>query len=143
MDKIKILILTGTILSISGCSNGKQNSRPDQKEEREFSFGSLRDSNLFAESSIDKDKLWKSSLDALDKTPILVADYKGGIITTDWHSQKLSSIRHKLTIRIKDDNSLNVTAFKQVLKNKTWIDDGLDSHFSHDIKEKILKNERH
>ena len=141
MIKFNKILTIGSVVFIAGCTGGKQNSRLDQREEREFNFGSLRDNefSLFKnEPSLSKEKLWASTLDVINTTPILVADYKGGIITTDWYTKDSAKNRLKLTLRIKEDNTLNVTAFKQVLKNKVWVDDGFSKDAADTIKEKIM-----
>ena len=43
--------------------------------------------------------LWRASLDILDFAPLDNVDYAGGIIVTDWFSQKDSSDQVKITVK--------------------------------------------
>jgi hypothetical protein len=44
-------------------------------------------------------ELWRATLDVIDFMPLTSANYSGGIIITDWYSEKASNEYIKITIR--------------------------------------------
>ena len=64
-------------------------------------------------------ELWRASLDTIDFMPLALANYSGGIIVTDWYSDKSSSDESiKISIRfltneIRSD-ALNIKVFTRV-----------------------------
>ena len=98
----------------------------------------------FATSNI----LWRATLKSLNFLPLLNADYKGGIIITDWYSEKLDSKESiKLTIKFLSNeirsDSIEIIAHK---KNCETIDKCqttlLGKNFSQEIKDSIVSNAR-
>ncbi|CAO5678798.1 MAG: hypothetical protein NEHIOOID_00983 [Holosporales bacterium] len=122
-------------LMLAACSGTRQQDVPvGAQEERQFNFGSLKDSGmpLFSFSEpVEKSQttvnipLWRASLDTLNFAPIAVSDSVGGIITTEWYTLEHKSQRYKVSVRIVGKNlradSLKLKIFKQVLKNNQWV----------------------
>ena len=44
-------------------------------------------------------ELWRASLDVIDFMPLASANYSGGILITDWYSEKNPNESIKITIR--------------------------------------------
>tara|TARA_X000000368_G_scaffold369546_1_gene318160 strand:+ start:452 stop:1045 length:594 start_codon:yes stop_codon:yes gene_type:complete len=91
-------------------------------------------------------ELWRASLDVIDFMPLASVNYSGGIIITDWYSEKNSpnesikiSIRF-LTNEIRSD-ALDVKVFSRkctgTLANCNFSD--LGGNLSTEIKKEILK----
>ncbi|CAO5680250.1 MAG: hypothetical protein HEEMFOPI_00473 [Holosporales bacterium] len=142
MTKIRLRATFLVALVLCSCTGGKQNSRLDQREERDFSFGALHENgfSIFqSDTSNKKDALWQASLSALKSYPIQTSDYKGGLISTDWHTEKSLNKRKKITVQIKDDRDLFISVFVQTLKSGQWIDSGTDDLLQNKIKDQILK----
>ena len=92
--------------------------------------------------------LWRATLKSLNFLPLLNADYTGGIIITDWYSEKLDSKESiKLTIKFLSNeirsDSIEIIAHK---KNCETIDKCqttlLGKNFSQEIKDSIVSNAR-
>ena len=67
----------------------KKRVEQNLKEGRGFRLGNLVDgpkSGKFDFAS--SNELWRASLDTLDFMPLATANYSGGIIVTDWYSEK-------------------------------------------------------
>ncbi len=91
-------------------------------------------------------ELWRASLDVIEFMPLLSVNYSGGIIITDWYSEKNSpnesikiSIRF-LTNEIRSD-ALDIKIFsrkcKDTLANCSFTN--LDGNIATEIKKEILK----
>ena len=91
-------------------------------------------------------ELWRATLDTIDFMPLVSANYSGGIIITDWYSEKNSpnesikiSIRF-LTNEIRSD-ALDIKIFsrKCVDASMNCNVSNLDGNLSTEIKKEILK----
>ena len=65
--------------------------------------------------------LWRASLDLIDFMPLISVNYSGGIIITDWYSDKRSNESIKISIRfltneIRSD-ALDIKVFKKMCNN--------------------------
>ena len=95
----------------------KKRVEQNLKEGRGFRLGSLGDREKAGKFDFaSSNELWRASLDTLDFMPLATANYSGGIIVTDWYSEKQDinesikiSIRF-LTNEIRSD-ALNVNVF--------------------------------
>ena len=124
----------------------KKRVEQNMKEGRGFRLGSLGDGARggkfdFASSN----ELWRASLDTLDFMPLATANYSGGIIVTDWYSEKQDtnesikiSIRF-LTNEIRSD-ALDVKAFnRNCLTNLNCKITEIKGNLISELKKKILK----
>ena len=90
-------------------------------------------------------ELWRASLDVLDFMPLATANYSGGIIVTDWYSEKQDtnesikiSIRF-LTNEIRSD-ALDIKAFnRNCLTNLNCKITEIKGNLISELKKKILK----
>ncbi len=94
----------------------------------------------------NSNELWRASLDVIDFMPLSSVNYSGGIIITDWYSEKNSpnesikiSIRF-LTNEIRSD-ALDIKIFsrKCVDASMNCNVSNLDGNLSTEIKKEILK----
>src|SRR6056300_1017141 len=90
--------------------------------------------------------MWRASIDLLDFTPLSNVDYSGGIIITDWFSDKNTNENEYLKITIKflsneiRADGLDVIIHKKVcdVQNKCSTEK-IDSSVNNEIKVAILK----
>ena len=91
-------------------------------------------------------EMWRASLELLDFTPLHNVDYSGGIIITDWFSEKMDQDPIKITIRFLSNeiraDGIKVIIHKKICKEKQ-IDNckiiKIESTLSQEIKLAILK----
>ena len=91
-------------------------------------------------------EMWRASLELLDFTPLHNVDYSGGIIITDWFSERDDQDPIKITIRFLSNeiraDGIIVTIHKKICKEKQ-IDNckiiKIESTLSQEIKLAILK----
>ena len=91
-------------------------------------------------------EMWRASLELLDFTPLHNVDYSGGIIITDWFSERESQDPIKITIRFLSNeiraDGIKVIIHKKICKKKQ-IDNckiiKIESTLSQEIKLAILK----
>ena len=124
----------------------KKRVEQNLKEGRGFRLGNLVDgpkSDKFDFAS--SNELWRASLDTLDFMPLATANYSGGIIVTDWYSEKQDanesikiSIRF-LTNEIRSD-ALDIKAFnRNCLTNLNCKITEIKGNLISELKKKILK----
>tara|TARA_B100000575_G_C23013112_1_gene583546 strand:- start:240 stop:818 length:579 start_codon:yes stop_codon:yes gene_type:complete len=116
------------------------------KEGRGFRLGNLGGGTSggkfdFASSN----ELWRASLDTIDFMPLSTANYSGGIIVTDWYSEKQDSNESiKISIRfltneIRSD-ALDIKAFnRNCLNNLNCKITEIKGNLILELKKKILK----
>ena len=91
-------------------------------------------------------EMWRASLELLDFTPLHNVDYSGGIIITDWFSERDDQDPIKITIRFLSNeiraDGIIITIHKKICKEKQ-IDNckiiKIESTLSQEIKLAILK----
>ena len=71
--------------------------------------------------------LWRAAIDTLSFAPLLTADSNGGVIITDWYSNRTNpGERAKLTVTILDQDlradALRVSAVRQLNQSGSWVD---------------------
>ena len=116
------------------------------KEGRGFRLGNLGGEGTggkfdFASSN----ELWRASLDTIDFMPLATANYSGGIIVTDWYSEKQNSNESiKISIRfltneIRSD-ALDIKAFNRNCSNNLNCKiTEIKGNLILELKKKILK----
>jgi len=92
--------------------------------------------------------MWRATLNTLGFLPLINADYNGGIIITDWYSDKLNSKESiKLTIKFLS-NELRSDSIQVIAHKKSCISSEncqvalLAENFSREIKDSIISNAR-
>ena len=135
----KSLILLGTFLILSNCSNGffkkvdmreqpinmQERAKKNVEEGRGVSINKLlsrRGNTNFQFTS--SNPLWRASLETLDFLPMTTVDYAGGMIISDWYSDTNNSNESiKITIRFLSNeirsDSLKIIAHKKICKNSS------------------------
>ena len=91
-------------------------------------------------------EMWRASLELLDFTPLHNVDYSGGIIITDWFSERDDQDPLKITIRFLSNeiraDGIIVTIHKKICKEKQFDNCKIikiESTLSQEIKLAILK----
>ena len=91
-------------------------------------------------------EMWRASLELLDFTPLHNVDYSGGIIITDWFSERDDQDPIKITIRFLSNeiraDGIIVTIHKKICKEKQFDNcriTKIESTLSQEIKLAILK----
>ena len=91
-------------------------------------------------------EMWRASLELLDFTPLHNVDYSGGIIITDWFSEREDQDPIKITIRFLSNeiraDGIIVTIHKKICKEKQFDNCKIikiKSTLSQEIKLAILK----
>ena len=159
MRLIFILIIS---LFLASCKTSKEQPEFEQKPAEPDAFKRARQSadaggGIFNSDRKNQDAavnfatsnvLWRATLKSLDFLPLLNADYSGGIIITDWYSEKLDSKESiKLTIKFLSNeirsDSIEIIAHKKNCetfdKCQTTL---LGKNFSQEIKDSIISNAR-
>ncbi len=91
-------------------------------------------------------EMWRASLELLDFTPLHNVDYSGGIIITDWFSEREDQDPIKITIRFLSNeiraDGIIITIHKKICKEKQFDNCKIikiESTLSQEIKLAILK----
>ena len=106
--------------------NAQERARKNVEEGRGVSIGGLLDrakrSNTYEFSTANP--MWRASLEILDFIPMTTVDYSGGMIISDWYSDKSSSnnIEDSIKISIRflsnevRSDSLKIIIHKKICK---------------------------
>jgi hypothetical protein len=91
--------------------------------------------------------LWRASLDVLSIAPLISTDALGGIIITDWYTnKKIKDKRIKITAHIKTSelrsDGIKVIVHVQKLINNIWSDTVTDNNLASKIENNILNEAR-
>ena len=126
--KKNLFFYVSLIFFLNSCANlpgGDARKNPPQpdlrvKKNLEEGKGFRLDSAIGGNKSTNfefasSNELWRASLDIIDFMPLLSANYSGGIIITDWYSEKNSYDSVKITIRFLSNeirsDALNIKVF--------------------------------
>ena len=100
------------------------------------------------ESSINVNGyLWRASLDVLSIAPLISTDALGGIIITDWYTNKnIKNKRIKITAHIRTtelrSDGIKVKVHVQKLIDNIWSDTVTDNNLASKIENNILNEAR-
>ena len=130
------IILIIAIFSLNSCGgklpgadakkyppNPKERVKNNLEQGRGFrlddAFGKAKTGKFdFASSN----ELWRATLDVIDFMPLTSANYSGGIIITDWYSEKQNDDAIKITIRFLSNevrsDALDIKIFYKKFDNK-------------------------
>ena len=152
-----LFLYVSLILLLNSCANlpgGDARKNPPQPELRvkknlEEGKGFRLDSALGGNKSTNfefasSNELWRASLDIIDFMPLLSANYSGGIIITDWYSEKNSNDSVKITIRFLSNeirsDAVNIKVFykKCDLNMKCLVSEN-NGNIKNQLKKEILK----
>ena len=155
--KINLLLCVSLIFLLNSCANlpgGDARKNPPQpdlrvKKNLEEGKGFRLDSALGGNKSTNfefasSNELWRASLDIIDFMPLLSANYSGGIIITDWYSEKNSNDSVKITIRFLSNeirsDAVNIKVFyKKCDLNMKCIVSENNGNIRTELKREILK----
>ena len=161
MHKFRIIILFILVpLLLTGCKNGKlpgadarkvpYSAKERVKRNLEEGKG-FRLDNAFKKSSggnfefASSNELWRASLDIIDFMPLASANYSGGMIITDWFTDKDNPDESiKLTIRFLSNevrsDALSIKIFYRVCTelNKCVVNQK-SGNLEKELKKEILK----
>lgn len=155
--KIDLIFFISLIFLINSCAKlpgGDARKNPPQpdlrvKKNLEEGKGFRLDSALGGNKSTNfefasSNELWRASLDIIDFMPLLSANYSGGIIITDWYSEKNSNDSVKITIRFLSNeirsDAVNIKVFykKCDLNMKCLVSEN-NGNIKNQLKREILK----
>ncbi|MSP06987.1 MAG: DUF3576 domain-containing protein [Candidatus Fonsibacter sp.] len=108
-------------------------------------FGSNKSSGTF--DFLKSNPLWRASLKSLDFIPLASVDYSGGLIITDWYSEKTSDEEIKISIRFLSNelrsDSISIVSHKRICDQKSKCSISLmDKKFNSELKEAIINSAR-
>ena len=91
--------------------------------------------------------LWRAAIDTLSFAPLTTADSNGGVIITDWYSNRANpGERAKLTVTILDQDlradALRVSAIRQLNQSGTWVDAPVSAATVQKLEDIILTRAR-
>ena len=161
--RILIIIILGAFVTfLSSCNPGKIWNPPDARKvspnvnervkknleegkgwsfKKAMSEKSSGTSYQFASSN----PMWRATLDILDFLPLANVDYSGGIITTDWYNEGLTSDESiKITVRfltneIRADGLKIVVHKKRCNVQQNCAVKKISSNLEHELRVAILK----
>ena len=157
--KINILLTLILVVFLTSCKNGKlpggdARKFPDDpalrvKKNLEEGRGFRLSDSMKQKGGVfefaSSNPLWRASLDVIDFMPLISANYSGGIIITDWYSDKSSNESIKITIRFLT-NEIRSDAIEVKVHNKICSNDlskceivQTDGILVTEIQKKILK----
>ena len=113
-------------------------------EGRGFRLSDAMDRGNTTYSFASSNPLWKATLDILDFMPLVSANYSGGIVITDWYSEKDNPNQSiKITVKFLTNeiraDAVDVTVFEKICKNENCKTNKIKSKLEKEIKLAILK----
>ena len=153
---IKNFLLIYVLIFLTACSSNNDTVKNTTKPEpglfsKDASVG-INITDLLGprsdESSINVNGyLWRASLDVLSIAPLISTDALGGIIITDWYTnKKIKDKRIKITAHIRTtelrSDGIKVKVHVQELIDDIWSDTVTDNNLASKIENNILKEAR-
>ena len=153
---IKKILLTYIVIFLAACSSNNDTVKNTTKPEpglfsKDASVG-INITDLLGprsdETSINVNGyLWRASLDVLSIAPLISTDALGGIIITDWYTNKnIKDKRIKITAHIRTSelrsDGIKVKVHVQKLIDNIWSDTVTDNNLASKIENNILNEAR-
>ena len=153
---IKKILLLYVLIFLTACSSNNQTVKNTTKPEpglfsKDASVG-INITDLLGprsdETSINVNGyLWRASLDILSIAPLISTDALGGIIITDWYTNKnIKDKRIKITAHIRTSelrsDGIKVKVHVQKLIDNVWSDTVADDNLASKIENSILNEAR-
>ena len=153
---IKKILLTYIVFFLAACSSDNDTVKNTTKPEpglfsKDASVG-INITDLLGprsdETSINVNGyLWRASLDVLSIAPLISTDALGGIIITDWYTNKnIKNKRIKITAHIRTSElrseGIKVRVHVQKLIDNIWSDTVTDNNLASKIENNILNEAR-
>lgn len=153
---IKKILLIYIVIFLTACSSNNDTVKNTTKPEpglfsKDASVG-INITDLLGprsdETSINVNGyLWRASLDVLSIAPLISTDALGGIIITDWYTNKnIKDKRIKITAHIRTSelrsDGIKVKVHVQKLIDNIWSDTITDNNLASKIENNILNEAR-
>ena len=153
---IKKFLLIYIVIFLTACSSNNDTVKNTTKPEaglfsKDASVG-INITDLLGprsdETSINVNGyLWRASLDVLSIAPLISTDALGGIIITDWYTNKnIKDKRIKITAQIRTSelrsDGIKVRVHTQKLIDNIWSDTVTDNNLASKIENNILNEAR-
>ena len=153
---IKKILLIYIIIFLTACSSNNETVKNTKKPEpglfsKDASVG-INITDLLGPRSDDSTinvngYLWRASLDVLSIAPLISTDALGGIIITDWYTNKnIKDKRIKITAHIRTSelrsDGIKIKVHVQKLINNVWSDTFTDNDLASKIEISILNEAR-
>ena len=153
---IKKILLIYIVIFLTACSSNNDTVKNTTKPEpglfsKDASVG-INITDLLGprsdETSINVNGyLWRASLDVLSIAPLISTDAFGGIIITDWYTNKnIKNKRIKITAHIRTSelrsDGIKVKVHVQKLIDNVWSDTVTDDNLASKIENSILNEAR-
>ena len=153
---IKKILLIYIIIFLTACSSNNDTVKNTTKPEpglfsKDASVG-INITDLLGprsdETSINVNGyLWRASLDVLSIAPLISTDALGGIIITDWYTNKnIKDKRIKITAHIRTSelrsDGIKIKVHVQKLIDNIWSDTVTDNNLASKIENNILNEAR-
>ena len=153
---IKNFLLIYIVIFLTACSSNNDTVKNTTKPEpglfsKDASVG-INITDLLGprsdETSINVNGyLWRASLDVLSIAPLISTDALGGIIITDWYTNKnIKDKRIKITAQIRTSelrsDGIKVRVHTQKLIDNIWSDTVTDNNLASKIENNILNEAR-
>ena len=153
---IKKILLIYIVIFLTACSSNndtvKNNTKPEPGLFSKDASVGINITDLLGprsdETSINVNGyLWRASLDVLSIAPLISTDALGGIIITDWYTNKnIKDKRIKITAHIKTSelrsDGIKVKVHVQKLIDNIWSDTVTDNNLASKIEDNILNEAR-
>ena len=122
------------LLALGGCAGGSALPQTDLAASRVTTIGV----NAY---------LWRAALDTLSFAPMAQVDSNGGVLVTDWYTDRRAPTeRIKVTVAILDQDlradALRVAASRQVSQGGQWVDAPVAAATVQKLEEVILTRAR-
>ena len=153
---IKKILLIYIVIFLTACSGNNETVKNTTKPEpglfsKDASVG-INITDLLGprsdETSINVNGyLWRASLDVLSIAPLISTDALGGVIITDWYTNKnIKDKRIKITAHIRTSelrsDGIKVKVHVQKLIDNIWSDTVTDNNLASKIENNILNEAR-
>ena len=152
---IKKFLLVSVIIFLSACSNNniiKNTKKPEPGLFSKDASVGINITDLLGQRSDETSiningYLWRASLDVLSIAPLISTDALGGIIITDWYTNKnIKNKRIKITAHIRTSelrsDGIKVKVHVQKLINNVWSNTVTDENLASKIENSILNEAR-
>ena len=152
---IKKLLIICILIFLSACTNNDTLRNAEKPEPGLFSKDASEGINvtdLFRprsdETAINiNGYLWRASLNVLSIAPLISTDALGGVIITDWYTNKnIENERIKITAQIITSelrsDGIKVKVHNQKFVNNVWTDTVIDNNLASKIEISILNEAR-
>jgi hypothetical protein len=128
------LLVPCLLIAVAGCASGPEVPRVDLAASRVTTIGV----NSY---------LWRAALDTLSFAPMAQVDSNGGVLVTDWYTDRRApSERVKVTVAILDQDlradALRVAASRQVNQGGQWVEAPVAAATVQKLEEVILTRAR-